>query len=192
MATTLDSVLARFDRAALEHDSESIYAVDVDLRLQFVNRGYRHFASRAGAEALLERYPLGACIVDAFREPERGGFERDFTAMLPGERPFTIEYECPIHPSQRLYRAMIYPLDGHGLLFVHAPVLEVAWTEERIAGLRDEDDLLHMCAGCKRVRHGEDWRYVAPLLAGEPEMTSHGLCEPCVGYYMGPTGAPSA
>ena len=51
---------------------------------------------------------------------------------------------------------------------------------------RSAEGVLVQCCHCRRVRRIEEpmvWDWVPAWLTAGPEGTSHGLCEPCVGFH---------
>jgi len=178
----LRAALEKFGIERLEALPDLVYAVSSDLRLSFVNARYREAAAENG----LEGYPLGAEVLDAMDEPLREHYAALFEETLGGREPIATEYVCPTPTEQVHLRCVVYPLENDGLLLVHSEIQRRPWTDEELDRLRDVDTaLLPQCSGCRRVRTPSgEWLYVPRLLEETPARTTHGLCDPCLGYYI--------
>jgi hypothetical protein len=187
MDRALQEALARFDLGELEVSADLVYAVSPELRLTFVNTRYRQVAEESGHGAVLERYPLGAQVLDAMEGAVRDHYRALFERALGDTDPIATDYVCPTPTAYVEQRCTIYPLGEQGLLLVHGAIERREWTDEELDRLRDVDTrLLSLCAGCRRVRTPSgEWLYVPRLLDEVPEGSTHGLCDPCLGYYLG-------
>lgn len=186
------ALLVEFDRESLRNDSGTIYGLWPDFTLAYVNLGWMRFAALNGGEPkLTSQWTLGRCVLDAISEPLRPFFAANYKRCLQEERPLEHLYECS---SSRLYRQFhmtTFPLgNAEGLLVVNSLRQEVAHTRIVCPPLdelyRNEHGIVAQCSHCRRVRRiGADqiWDWVPAWVADMPPNTSHGLCEPCIGFY---------
>jgi len=186
-------VLARFALEELAQSDETIYAIDSDLRLRFTNDGWDAFALNNGGAAVLDTWPLGRCILEAIPEAIRGFYIDGFARAAATGTVFQHTYQCPSPELARTFRMSAYPLERRGWLVVNADVFSGPNYEEALTydpDLHvDEYGLIHQCAHCRKVRRNgeaERWDWLPALVAQPHPATSHGLCQPCLGYYHSP------
>lgn len=185
MDDALRAALEKFGLRRLAESGDVVYAVDSELKLCFVNGTYKELANACRDGAVLDEYPLGSSIVEGIAPPLREHFTDLFEGAMGGRDPVAADYHCHTPTEERLFRCMIYPLDGEGLLMIHGPLSSRPWPPSELDELRDEAALLPMCAGCRRVRAPDGkWSHVPQLLAESPPRATHGLCDACLGFYL--------
>lgn len=171
---------------------ETIYVMRPDLTLAYVNLGWKRFSAQNGGDPLISlNWPVGCCVQDAIPPVLRPFFAENFAKCLRERRPWEHRYECSSPELYRSFIMMTYPLGaGEGLLVVHSLVQEAPHT--RIAHepldvlYRDSHGIIHQCCHCRRVRRCEvepNWDWVPDWVTACPTNTSHGLCDPCFGFY---------
>lgn len=189
MDSGLRQALARYDLDSLGRSGDVVYVIDADLRLRFVNQRYEQVADAVTGGEVLETYPLGSCVVDGIDAVLRSHYTDLFEATLQTGEPRMADYHCHTPEEERTFRCMIYPLGTEGLLTVHGELESRPWPKADVEAVRDPDTgLVSMCAGCRRVRMDEGgWRHVPQFIDEAPRDTTHGLCDPCLGFYLGAT-----
>jgi hypothetical protein len=189
-------LLQDWDFAALSASAETIYGVWPDLTLGFTNLGWTRFAARNNGEpSITDHWPLGRSIMDAIAPPLRPFFSANYARCLAEQRPWEHSYECSSAQVYREFHMLAFPL-GHseGLLVVNSLRRETAHTRTPSPPVeslyRNEHGIVTQCSHCRRVRRvGRDpvWDWVPDWITTCPPRTSHGLCDPCLGFYYSPT-----
>ena len=178
--------------AAIHDAEETIYAMRPDFTLAYVNVGWMRFAARNGGEPMISlNWPIGCCVEDAIAADLRPFFAENFAKCLSERRPWQHQYECSSPELHRSFVMMTYPLGaGEGLLVINSLVQETTHTRSAHEPLeilyRDKHGIIHQCCHCRRVqRCGTEpiWDWVPDWVTACPKNTSHGLCEPCFGFY---------
>ena len=187
-------LLDPFRLPTIHVSDNTVYGVRPDLTLSYVNRGWSNFAAKNGGEPLISsQWGLGCCVGDAIPPVLQPFFFDNFAKCLRERRPWVHLYECSSAEVYRKFSMKSFPLgEGEGLLIVHSLVQESSHTDIGCEPLetiyRNEDGLIVQCCHCRRVRRTGKirWDWVPAWLAIPPKNTSHGLCEPCFGYYYPP------
>jgi hypothetical protein len=187
-------LLSDFHPAVLHSAEETIYAMRPDLTLAYVNLGWTQFAARNGGEPLISlNWSIGSCVQDAIAPVLRPFFTDNYARCLRERRPWEHRYECSSAEVYREFVMMTYPLgEGEGLLVINSLVQqETSHTRSAHAPLdvlyRQETGLVIQCCHCRRVqRCGAEraWDWVPEWVSSPPQKTSHGICEPCFGFYF--------
>lgn len=163
-----------------------------DLTLAYINLGWTRFAGRNNAEPLISlNWPIGCCVLDAIAPVLRPFFIANYAKCLRERRPWEHHYECSSAEFYREFVMMAYPLgEGEGLLVINSLVQETSHTrssKEPIDFLyRNASGVIKQCCHCRRVRRcGNEpaWDWVPDWVTSPPQNTSHGICEPCFGFY---------
>ncbi|HVP15424.1 MAG TPA: hypothetical protein VMS88_07755 [Terriglobales bacterium] len=69
----------------------------------------------------------------------------------------------------------------------------VTWTVHALRRIRFLEGFLVICAGCKKVRLGEEWVAIESFLGTTSDLRlSHGMCPHCADLYFGPKTRRSA
>jgi hypothetical protein len=186
------ALLAEFEIDALQNDGGTIYGLWPDLTLAYVNLGWMRFSSLNGGEPqITSEWTRGRFVLDAIAEPLRPFFAENFERCLRDGRPWEHVYECSSADHFRLFHMTTFPLGAaEGLLVVNSLRQEVAHPRIACPPLdelyRNEYGIVTQCSHCRRVRrNGSDqvWDWVPAWVATQPPNTSHGLCEPCIGFH---------
>jgi len=194
----LESILRNYRLESIHASDETVYVVRPDLTLVYVNEGWSKFAYENGGEPTISnRWPIGSSIADAIPQALRPFFTDKFSNCLQTRSPWQHRYECSSVEQYREFMMTIYPLgDSRGLLVVnslfknsqhdrvgHPPIEE--W-------YRDESGMILQCVHCRRIKRPQlraTWDWVPVWVESYPQNMSHGLCEPCFGYFY-PGGLP--
>lgn len=192
-----------FDLDDLCQQDHTIYALDRDLRLVFMNPAWFRFAHENGAPtAIVEDWDLGRSVLDACPGELRGFYANAYTRVLESDKVWDFDYECSSPEQYRLLHQTVYPLPGGaGLLVVNSPVVtrehDAAERPARApdaAAYRNAEGALVQCSHCRRIRRNaeqECWDWVPEWVARVPRVTRHGLCSICLNhYYPGQTAHP--
>ena len=177
-----------------ESSEDTVYAIDQQLRIVYVNPSWCRFARENGGEPSISRdWSVGAKLFDSIASPLRPYIESTYAQCLEALRPSGFEYECSGPGTYRLYRQSIFPLDPSGLVLVNSLVEERPFREgERPPHEPDRshyltvDGVIVQCCHCRRVkREGTEgrWDWVPAWVERSPEETSHGLCPICLEYF---------
>lgn len=178
----------------LSASEDSVYALSRDLRLVQTNDGWRRFARENGGDEVLAHWSSGASIMDAIPSSLCAFYSEAFRrAFATGER-WEHDYECSSADVYRQYRMVVYPFEGLFLVVVNALLIAAPHTREPCSPDRSlymVDGIIGMCSHCRRVRNPKSmrWDWVPDFVRRPPANLSHGLCEPCLGFYYGESGA---
>ncbi len=187
--------LAPFDAAVFTARADTVYGLDADLRLAFLNPEWFRFAAANGGEPAIARdWGLGRHVLEACPPILRAYYAEAFASALAKAERWDHLYECSSAGEYRQFRLSAYPLaDGAGLLVVNARVLirahDVVGSSDRLlmyAGYRDGNGYVHQCAHCRRTKRPgalERWDWVPELVSDPIEETSHDLCRACLDFY---------
>lgn len=185
--------LERFEVDKLDQQRDTIFGLTAELELGYLNQGWFAFGAANGGAATLSRWTVGSNVLDAIHGPLsaffRGVYERAAVATSPWEHA----YECPSATVHRRLQMRLLPLGGGRLLVVNSVIAEwavdVVPAHQGQAPYTDRRGLIVQCGHCRRVRRPDDsgaWDWVAGMVDRSPANTSHGLCEPCLGYFYPP------
>ncbi len=192
-----DLLSSMFTLQHLDAHPGSIYALDPDGRIVFVNSGWETFArDNGGQPGIAERWGVGSNYFDALA-PALAAFYRKLFVRVPGFGgtliPTSHEYECSSATLYRRFAMSIYALPRQlGHVVVNSLLVERPHDPERTphapldAAYVDHNGLIHQCAHCRRVRHLRDtgrWDWVPDWVEHPQPNVSHGLCPVCMDYY---------
>lgn len=203
MAQFLNQEIARviagvFDVDELEAHPESVFAIDPQGILVYVNPAWHRFArNNQGAAAAAEPWSVGRNFYDAIPEPLKT-FYRGLFARAPrfgkSLEPVAFSYDCSSPELFRRYSMLVYALpddaEGRpaGHLVVNSLLEERPHDREPQPPSReryeDEHGILHQCAHCRRVKGAGVWDWVPEWVDTPPANASHGLCPVCFDYFF--------
>jgi hypothetical protein len=182
--------LRPFERPALDRDPSTIYAVDGDLRLVYMNPAWFAFARANGARWEGGEWGLGSSILEATAKPLRRAYERMFARARLYRSVVEHEYECPSATTFRRYAMRIHPCDSDVFVVVHRLLVQEAHHRPARSPLewryRDADGIIKQCAHCRCVQRASMpgcWDWVPTFVAEVPRAVSHGLCRVCCDYF---------
>ena len=183
----IESILQSYPLDSLHQSNDSVYALRADLTLVYVNSGWSRFASENGGSAIPDRWPLGSSILDAIPAVLRPFFADNFARCLNSNSPWQHLYECSSPQVFREFQMIAYPLGNRqGFLVVNSLFRSAMHSQSGRAPLeedcRQENGMITQCAHCRRTKRlleESTWDWVKSC----PDRTSHGLCEPCFGYF---------
>jgi len=189
------------DAEQLDSHPESIFAIDPDGRLIYVNAGWHRFADANGGQPqIADFWGIGASYFAALPESLEP-FYRHLFRQAPdyatAATPLAHCYECSTPTLYREYNMLIYALPERlGHLVVNSLVVERPHDPQTHpprdpAGVDYVDDggFVHQCAHCRRIQHqgGEArWDWVPAWVDQPPANTSHSICPVCMDYYFPP------
>lgn len=187
-------LLKDYSPERLQTSDDTIYGLWPDFRLAYFNQGWSNFARQNGGEpAISDHWSIGRHLLEAIPDILRPFFVRSYKTCLSENQPWEHEYECSSAEVSRTFLMRAYPLRGaQGILVVNSPIHEAPRTGE--ASLPEEhryritDGLINQCCHCRRIRrlgNKKAWDLVPQWIAKCPPNTSHGICEPCFGFYYG-------
>lgn len=169
---------------------DSCYALDVGLRIRAVNQGYLAFAAANGLPDVLQRYPLGTPLSQAFNGLMLEVAVERCLHVLRQQDVAHFDYECSSPTHFRLFRMSLMAIHGgYGLLVNSHRIVETPH-EDPVAALgpehRDALGVIHQCSHCRKVHHQrecERWDWIPSLVAHPDRQISHGLCPHCLDHY---------
>lgn len=183
-------------RAALELEDGSAYLLSLDLRIVYVNEGWRRFARENGAPELAAGFDSSAPITDVCGEPLGAWYRARFSRVRTSGQPWSLLYECS---STLRYRELSMRVDmtpqRDGFVVVHstvadAPLRRGSLSTASFAAHTSSNGLIIQCSNCRRARRatdGDTWDWIPQLVAQPPPNVSHGLCPSCDAlYYYSP------
>ncbi len=188
-------LLSAFEVNSLQNDGGTIYGLWPDLTLAYFNKEWKRFAMLNGGEPqITSEWNLGRCVLEAMAQPLRPFFTDNYGRCLREGRPWEHLYECSSADLFRQLHMTTFPLGAaEGLLVVNSLRLETPHTTVACPPLdelyRNEHHIVAQCSHCRRVRRAKGiptWDWVPAWVSNHPPNTSHGLCEPCIGFYYSP------
>ena len=189
-AVALPTFLAPiYDEHALDALDASMAALDERGKILWVNEGWRRFALANGGDLELERFPT---YLDGIAGPLRDHFQQVLASAMASGDVFQQDYQCSTPDTLRDFRMRVLPFPPSGLLVEHTPIATlpppVGEPPIEVVFL-DEHQQIRQCSNCRRVRRPtsdgtEVWAWVRTWVARSHPRTSHGLCTPCMGYYL--------
>jgi len=194
-APQFESLLTPFDRRVIDGQDGTIFGLDDNYRLVYMNSGWFQFAAdNCGEPALSRDWGLGRSIWEAVPDILAPFYRQAYAHCLVSGEPWHHDYECSTPTLFRRLHQTAYPLrEGAGLLVVNSLVLEQPW--DAIKGVpwpaasgdyADSNGLVHQCCHCRRVEHLRvpgRWDCIPGLIARPGTRTSHGLCPVCLAYH---------
>ena len=189
-----EPLIAGYLPEVLSTSEDTIYGLWPDLTLAYVNQGWTQFASENGGGSEISRnWSIGRNIRDAIPPDLKPVFEQGYSKCLNENRPWEHEYECSSAEQHRRFLMRAYPLkDSQGLLIVNSTIYQGRHTEEPHEPVERDyltaDGLIIQCCHCRRVRRVASykaWDWVPKWVVHCPPYTSHGICEPCYGFFYG-------
>ncbi len=187
-----------FDWEALEAHPSSVFGLDRDGRLAYLNPAYLRFARANGGGAAIERaWGLGACYFDAVPSVVRPFYVELLSRALPpseSKTPLAHPYQCSSPDTYREFVMHVYRLPGDAghlitnTLRIERPVeLTGPANEGRdVASYLSAQGFLRQCCHCRRVAHptaSGRWDWVSALVERNHPRASHTICEICLSYY---------
>ncbi len=185
-------LLVGFDLTALEAETSVVFGLSADFAIAYVNPAWDRFAeANGGTGALRGAGLLGKPLGDALSNSVRTFFCEHYRLALREGRPWEHLFECSSPEQYREFLLTAFPLvDQKGLLVVSSLRVEVPHDRTKCAPIaalyRDERQVFHQCAHCRRMRRNDaaqSWDWVPAWVASPPPHTSHGLCSACTGFY---------
>lgn len=178
----------------MRKSAETVVGLWPDMTIACVNPAWFRFAKENGAEAsFAERWTVGRNLLDAVPEVLRAHHAEVYEECLDASEPTHWDYECSTADRFRVFRCTAYPLGGgEGLLVVHSLQVDRPHDREPVEPRRERFEngqgMLTQCAYCRRfVEPGGSrrWLWVPMWVRQPPDRVTHGICDPCVGFYFG-------
>lgn len=188
-------LLAPFDLDALARRPDTVFGLDADMRLAYLNPAWFAFAeANGGMPAVARDWGLGRCVLDACPPVIRAFYAQALTTALQQDKRWDHDYECSSPDLRRHMRLSAYPLGDHGgLLVVNALVVETPRKTGVSSGpafnqadYADEYGIVHQCAHCRKTRRMSGlrhWDWVPQFVVSPQPMISHDLCDVCLDFY---------
>lgn len=182
--------LSPFNLPTLSDDPATVYALDADLRIQWVNRAWGEFARANGATWADDEWGVGARVMDAVPAVLRRFYASLFAKAQSSPLPVEHDYECSSPDLIRRFRMRVMRAGPSGLLVVNSLMRESAAPRaaaDMLARYETADGLVVQCSHCRRTRRREGqaapWDWVPEYVARPNAQTSHGLCKICAAYH---------
>ena len=183
----------------LNRHSSSIYGLDSNLNISYLNPAWFDFAKDNGSDKFIEdKWSLGKSIFNCIPKVLEPFYTDIYETVLNEKEstliPRQLEYECSSPQLFRSFSMHLYSLGKGGIVVVNSLLVEQLHPSSLIEkqNIFDEDHyvdqnkIVHQCANCRRIRRLgklEQWDWV-PKLTKEPHAnTSHGICPPCMQHY---------
>ncbi|MCE9607805.1 MAG: hypothetical protein K8U03_23205 [Planctomycetia bacterium] len=185
-------LLTAFKLPALQESQDIVYGLWPDLSLAFTNAAWTKFAANNGGEPIVsEQWRLGRNILDAIPQPLKAFYESHYRNCLSLERPWEHIYECSTPDALRMFHMTALPVGrNEGILVINSLRIETPMDREAAEPLettyRNRHGMLIQCAHCRRFRRAAvatTWDWVRDWVRSPRENVSHGICEPCLGFY---------
>jgi hypothetical protein len=188
--------------AELDLETGAVVGIWPDTRIALQNSAWRRFALQNAGADVLERWPLGACLLSGISGVMQAYYADAFARVLAQSEPWEQTYDCHSPNSRRQYQLRVLPLVGRGLLLIHSLLVEAdIGLGSSFAGAKPylgPDGLVRQCSNCRRTQRvgaASTWDWVPELVAHTAPRTSHGICSTCVNQYypeLQPSSAPLA
>lgn len=174
----------------------AIYGIWPDFRLAYLNPGWFRFAAdNNGEPEISRRWDLGVSMLDALPPETQAFYKARYRDCLESGNTWSYEYECSSAQIFRLLAQIVYPLGaGEGLLIANSLRVEQAHDPKGRpvnppldSVYRDQEGLIHQCAGCRRVKNPlepERWDWVPAWVDRIPVATTHTFCPSCFGHFF--------
>jgi len=191
-ASQFIELLESFKLPALQETQDIVYGLWPDFSLAFTNAAWAKFAASNGGEpAVSEQWSLGRNILDAIPQPLKAFYESHYRNCLSLERPWEHVYECSSPDALRMFHMTALPVGkGEGILVINSLRIETPIDRETAepseTTYRNRHGMLVQCAHCRRFRRAASattWDWVTDWVRSRQENVSHGICEPCLGFY---------
>jgi hypothetical protein len=191
LLSTFGPALKHHELQDLERQAATIIGVQPDFTLAYLNPAYFRFAEENDLGSAIERWGIGANLLDAISEPLRDHYRAALEDSLARHAVWHHDYECSTPDTYRLHHLTAYPLPADGLLLVHSLRVERPHEDPGAPALeeryRGSDGLVFQCSYCRRTRVAADptrWDRVPALVARPAARTSHGICPVCQPFYF--------
>jgi len=194
MTSGQPSPLHGLSSGAMQDSGNTLYVVNPELVITYVNPVYLKFAEENGGTEIAAKFSVGCRILEVVQGPVGEFYAQLYRHCLQTGEVAEHEYECSSPDTYRKFCMHIFPLgESHGLMVDHA--LIVAKDHDRKAhpfapGLYvDDEGRLHQCGSCRCVqnRTTKTWDW-CPDALGRLKFV-HGLCDECRQlYYNGMNG----
>jgi hypothetical protein len=177
---------------ALELEAGSAYLLSLDLRIIYVNEGWRRFARENGAPELATNFDSVTPVTDVCGEPLRSFYREGLARVRMSGQSWSHLYECS---STLRYRKLSVRVDmtaqRDAFVVIHSTVAEAALEREStetssFAAYTSSNGVMVQCSNCRRARRctsGDIWDWLPQLVTTPPKNLSHGLCPSCDALY---------
>ncbi len=187
--------------SALDFETNVVVVLDAQGIVRFLNRAWTESARRDCAQGCLPEEVLGRRYLDFVTGDLKPYFAAAFERagrLGPGLASVWLESECSTPETFRKLttRISLLRMEGQGKrgvgYIVHNELRALGPMAERhrlveasADSLRDAEGILRQCSCCRRVRQPKTgrWAMCVSLLTAPAQLTSHGLCELCLGTY---------
>ena len=194
-----ENLLGKARLASANSHSGSVYGLDEDYCIAYLNPAWYRFAEENGSNLFLgERWALGRNIFECIPEVLHDRYKKLYDAArvvdLEELTPPRCEYECSSPTEFRKFSMHFHPLGELSVLVVNSIVIEAPHNDRAapVQTLHDESDyrnthgIIRQCANCRRVqnlRQGQRWDWVPKWVKNPASSISHGICETCASHY---------
>ena len=172
------------------NDRTSVYRVDMEDHIVFVNDAWRHFAEENCAEGLCDSSILGRSLWEFISDPEtRGIYQMLFHRVRQYGSVLQLPFRCDAPDERRHMRLTLTRGQDNGIelsvsTLRHEPRPAVSLLDPAVPRA---EQLLHICSWCKRVEVEGQWLEVEDAVsalqlfehAPVPGL-SHGICHYCL------------
>jgi len=188
----------------LKSQNDVVFLLDADLRFLDCSPAWDSFATANGGHGISRDEILGKNILDFTPEVLRGFYEHKYRLAEYHGSWNEFDYHCSSPESIRLFRMSIRPqpdailVVNHLILDEECEIRPPLTAEERREYI-SADNLLTMCANCRKVRRldtQDAWIWIPEFLNETGLQISHGLCPRCFSLLNGdersgtPDGSP--
>ncbi len=187
-------LLKDFGRDELERHEYSVYGLQSNLTLGYLNPAWFRFAQQNGGHSIVDAWGLGSDVLEATTGPARRLYETLFRSCLERGRASRQDYECSSASQYRRFRMDVYPLrEGRGAIVINSIRVDRPHSDDRVAQApieeryTDANGLILQCSFCRcvqRVKEPGHWDWVPAWVENEPENATGGLCHPCHEKYF--------
>lgn len=172
-------------------DSDDIvYIIDAEYTLLAYNDSWRDFAIDNESEYILDLFPLGCNLLDAFSEDLQEFYGFLYADALRSGTRVEHDYECSSDKTYRLFHQVAYPVVEKDMLIItnHQICEHDHRDVPHLFGqvYRNAKGLIVQCSHCRKLRnmtHPNKWDWVPSAVKRTYPDTTHSLCPVCTLVY---------
>jgi hypothetical protein len=187
--------LKGIDFNTIEESKHTIYVIDRELKIIYVNEAWVNFAIDNQGKEYLNNFVLGTSVLDAISgDAVKLYYQNNYRNVLQTGKMWNQEYECSSPEEYRIFRQSTLSLkDGKGLCIINALAVHLPMHEKRkVESLliekeyRQASGFITQCSNCRQVQRVDKpdvWDWLPQWVEKVPKNMSHSFCAHCYDYH---------